>query len=212
MALQRKQDRESTGYWPCSCWMFRKVTRRLVQGTTVESAGMALLAARGTRSPSPPPTSKPAFPGQAGPSADGAPGCWGQGEPPSCWAAWCQIEGRTPAAGVGRGAWERPRGSPQASASPAGMSDSPAFLLQGGGWHQTLTNARAARPPLVPGGLMAEEARGSPASAPGWGDRRGPIGGPSRPRWLSLHRAHTSRGPKQAELENLSGAGEDEAI
>lgn len=59
---------------------------------------------------------------------------------------------------------------------------------------------------------MAEEARGSPASALGWGDRRGPIGGPSRPRWLSLHTVHTSHGPKQAEPENLSGTGKHAAF
>lgn len=59
---------------------------------------------------------------------------------------------------------------------------------------------------------MAEEVRGSPASARGWGDRRGPIGGPSRPCWLSLHTGHTLHGPKQADPENLSGTGEDVAI
>lgn len=59
---------------------------------------------------------------------------------------------------------------------------------------------------------MAEKAWGSPASASGWGDRRGPIGGPSHLRWLSLHTVHTSHCPKQAKLENLSGTGEDVAI
>lgn len=59
---------------------------------------------------------------------------------------------------------------------------------------------------------MAEEARGSPASTPGRGDRRGPIGGPSRLHWLSLHTVHTSHCPKQADPENLLGTGEYLAI
>lgn len=59
---------------------------------------------------------------------------------------------------------------------------------------------------------MAEEVRGSPASVSGWGDRRGSIGGPSRPKWLSLHAAHTSHCLQQTELENLSGTGEEVAI
>ena len=152
MALQRKQDWESTGYWPCSSWTFRKVTRRLVQGTAVELAGTALLAARGTGSPSPPPTSKPAFPGEAGLLADGAPGCWGQGEPPSCRAAWCQIAGPTLSWSSRR--WGQAWGVGKAPGQPSGkcqscryVSDSPAFLLQEGGWHQTLTNGTGSPSP-----------------------------------------------------------------
>lgn len=59
---------------------------------------------------------------------------------------------------------------------------------------------------------MAEEVRGSPASVSGWGDRCGSIGGPSRPKWLSLHTVHISHYLKQTELENLSGTGEEVAI
>lgn len=59
---------------------------------------------------------------------------------------------------------------------------------------------------------MAEEVWGSLASASGWGDRRGPIGSPSHPRWLSLHTVHTSHCLKQAKPENLSGTGEEVAI